>query len=304
MLAEDKDGVARSSPRALRIGITLGVLSAVAFGTMPVFAKYAYDVGAEPIPLLAVRFTTATVLLLAFVAARREPWRLPRSRAVKILLLGGLAYAFEATLYFAALERAPASIVALIFYSYPLWTNLSGFAIGLERFDPRLVVALVLSGAGILMIFSIPSTSLAGPLIALGAALAVTVYYLFAQVLTEGMSPLAAAIHTAGGAALSLTVVSGATGSGLPAGAIVWAMCLGAVTAVAFAALYGAVTRIGSARTSIAHMLEPVTTVLLAAALLGETLTGKILVGALLVVSALPILATKDRRAPIEPPVA
>lgn len=294
----------RGDKGSLRIGITLGVISAVAFGTMPVFAKNAYDVGAQPIPLLAVRFTTAALLLLLFVTIRREGWRLARPRAVKILLLGGLAYAFEATLYFAALERAPASIVALIFYSYPLWTNLSGFAIGLERFDLRLVVALVLSGAGILLIFSIPSTSLAGPLIALGAALAVTVYYLFAQVLTEGMSPLAASIHTAGGAAVSLTIVSGATGARLPAGAIIWAICLGAVTAVAFACLYGAVTRIGSARTSIAHMLEPVTTVLLAAALLGEDLTTKIIIGALLVVSALPILATKDRRAPVETPVA
>ena len=294
----------RGDKGSLRIGITLGVISAVAFGTMPVFAKNAYDVGAEPIPLLAVRFTAAAVLLIAFAALRSEDWRLPRPRAVKILLLGGLAYAFEATLYFAALERAPASIVALIFYSYPLWTNLSGFALGLERFDSRLVVALVLSGAGILLIFSIPSTSLAGPLIALGAALAVTVYYLFAQVLTQGMSPLAAAIHTAGGAAISLSIVSGATGARLPAEAIPWALCLGVVTAAAFVCLYGAVTRIGSARTSIAHMLEPVTTVLLAAALLGESLTAKIGLGAVLVVSALPILATKDRRAPVETPVA
>lgn len=301
MRAADDD---RGGKGPLRIGITLAVISAVAFGTMPVFAKYAYDLGAEPIPLLALRFITAAILLIVFAAARRERWRLPRDRAAKILLLGGLAYAFEATLYFAALERAPASIVALIFYSYPLWTNLSGFAIGLERFDPRLVLALVLSGAGILLIFSIPSTSLAGPLIALGAALAVTVYYLFAQVLTEGMSPLAAAIHTAGGAAVSLSIVSGATGSGLPAGAIPWAICLGTVTAIAFAGLYGAVTRIGSARTAIAHMLEPVTTVLLAAALLDETLTGKIVIGALLVVSALPILATKGRRMPAETPVA
>lgn len=293
----------RGDKGSLRIGITLGVISAVAFGTMPVFAKNAYDVGAQPVPLLAVRFTTAAVLLIAFATLRKESWRLTRPRALRILLLGGLAYAFEATLYFAALERAPASIVALIFYSYPLWTNLSGFALGLERFDPRLLLALALSGAGIVLIFSIPSTSLAGPLIALGAALAVTVYYLFAQVLTQGMSALAAAIHTAGGAAVSLTIVAGATGSGLPTSAIPWAICLGLVTAIAFACLYGAVTRIGSARTAIAHMLEPVTTVLLAAALLGETLTGKVAIGALLVVSALPILATRSRVS-IEAPAA
>jgi drug/metabolite transporter (DMT)-like permease len=60
---------------------------------------------------------------------------------------------------------------------------------------------------------------------------------------------------------------------------------------VAFALLYEAVTRIGSARSAIAAMLEPVTTILLAAILLGEDLSTRILIGAALIVSVLPLLA-------------
>lgn len=143
-------------------GIAFAVTSAVAFGTMPVFAKHAYDLGAEPVPLLAARFTTAAVLLIVFTTLRPEQWRLPRRPTTRVFLLGALAYAFESALFFAALERAPASIVTLVFYSYPLWTSLGGFATRLEPFDRRLLVALVLSGLGLVLIFSVPSTSLAG----------------------------------------------------------------------------------------------------------------------------------------------
>lgn len=281
-------------------GIAFAVISAVAFGTMPVFAKHAYDAGAEPVPLLATRFTTAAILLIAFTTLRHERWHLARPAATRVFLLGALAYAFESALFFVALERAPASIVTLVFYSYPLWTSLGGFATRLEPFDRRLLVALALSGGGLLLIFSVPSTSLAGPLIALGAAFAVTLYYLFAQVVTRGVSPISAAIHTAAGAALSLTTISIATTTELPAAAVMWAGLLGLVTALAFGCLYAAITRIGSARTAVAHMLEPVTTVVLAIALLGEVLTWKIAVGAALVVSALPILAVR-RAAPAAP---
>ena len=286
-------------------GIAFAVTSAIAFGTMPVFAKHAYDAGAEPIPLLAGRFTTAAVVLIIFTTLRRETWRLRRTGATRVFLLGALAYAFESALFFAALERAPASVVTLVFYSYPLWTSLGGFATRLEPFDRRLIAALALSGIGLLLIFSVPTTSLAGPLIALAAALAVTVYYLFAQVVTRDVPSLAAAIHTAAGAAFSLTAVSVATTRELPSGALVWACLLGLVTAIAFACLYAAIIRIGSARTAVAHMLEPVTTVVLAIALLGEVLTWKIALGAALVVSALPILALRrsERAAPpiVEP---
>jgi drug/metabolite transporter (DMT)-like permease len=66
---------------------------------------------------------------------------------------------------------------------------------------------------------------------------------------------------------------------------------------LAFVALYAAIRRIGSSRSSIAMMLEPVTTVVLAAIFLNEALTVRIGLGAALVVAALPLLAS----APAQP---
>jgi drug/metabolite transporter (DMT)-like permease len=289
----------RPTREALLRGIALASLSAVCFGTLPIFAKYAYQDGADPLALLAARFITSTILLAVFAAITKRPVALPHPRALRIFLLGAIGYASESALFFAALTRAPAAVVSLVFYSYPLWTNIGGFATGLEKFQARSLVALGLAGTGIALIFSLPDTPLAGLLLALASALAVTVYYLFAQVFVRKVDPLPAAIHTAAGAGLSLTVASLATGERLPAAAFPEAAGLGSVTAVAFVCLYAALAAIGSAKTATTHMLEPVTTVLLAAVLLGDEISGRVAVGAALIVSALPILAGKKRDRPL-----
>ncbi len=275
--------------RARAIGFA--ILGAVAFGTLAIFAKAAYDEGATPIPLLTIRFLVAAALLAVFQLARGKSLWIGRAAALRLGALGAFGYAFEATLFFAALERAPAAIVGLVFYSYPLWTALAGFATGLEPFRMRLLAALALGIFGIALIFSIPETGLAGPLLALAASLAVTAYFLTAQVFVRDVDPTAAATYTATGAGIACLVGSIVSTQGLPAGAIPAGLALGVVTAVAFACLYAAVARMGSAHTGVAMMFEPVTTVVLAAIFLDEELTIKIAIGTLLVVAALPILA-------------
>jgi drug/metabolite transporter (DMT)-like permease len=264
--------------------------AAAAFGTLAIFAKLAYGEGAGPIALLGARFAIAATLMLAWHAVTRRSVRLPRRKLVPLLLLGGAGYAFESSLFFLALEKAPAAVVELIFYSFPLWVNLIGLAIGLERWRAGVAGALLLGSAGVALIFTVELESLAGPLLALAAAVAVALYFIAAQIVSEGVAPSVAATWTAAGAAVSLSVTALLLGQPLPRGAWGPAAGLGVATAFAFFGLYGAIARVGSARTSIANMLEPVTTVFLAALILDEPLTIRILAGTALVISALPVL--------------
>lgn len=285
---------------AARRGIAAAAAAAVAFGTLAIFAKFGYRADAEVVPLLAGRFWVTSVLLAAFHAATRRPLGVPRGTAVRLLLLGGIGYAAESGLFFAALERAPAGVVSLIFYSYPMLTTLLAWATGLERLRAPTIVALALGSGGIALIFGVPSGGLAGPLLALAAAAAVGVFMVTAQVVVRGVAPAAAATWTAAGAAIVLSGACLAGAGGLPAAALPAAGGLGLATAVAFLLMYTAIARIGSTRTSVAAMLEPVTTLALAALVLDERLTARVLLGAALVVAALPVLATTARRS--EPP--
>lgn len=127
------------------------------------------------------------------------------------------------------------------------------------------------------------------------------VYFVAAQVVTAGVAPTTAAAYTSAGAGISLLGAAALLRPEMPATALGPAAALGAATAVAFVLQYAAIARIGSARVSIANMLEPVATVALAALLLGEPLSARMLAGAALIVAALPVLAGR-RRVPAEVP--
>lgn len=288
------------SRSANKTGIALAASAAVAFGTLSIFAKLAYDSGASALSLLASRFSIATALLGGFHIITGRSMMLDRRDIVRLLLLGGFGYGFEAALFFLALEHAPAGVVGLIFYSYPLWTNILGIATGLERFSIRVLIALGLGTAGVASIFAVSESGLTGPLLALAAAGAVAVYLLMAQVVMRDIPASASALWTGAGAAVTVSIVALATGWDLPLEALPHAGALGFASAIAFALLYAAIARIGSARSSIANMVEPLTTVLLAWIVLGEEIGIRIAIGAAFVVSALPILATAQSRDELE----
>ena len=284
-------------------GIVVASVAAVVFGTFAILAKLAYREGATLLPLLTVRFLVAGVLLVVYhVLSRRTLW-VGRRNVVRLLLLGGLGYAAESALFFLGVERAPAAVISLVFFTYPLWTSLLGFATKLEPYSHRTLVALVLGGGGIALIFSIRVGSLIGPLFALLAAMTLAVYLMVAQVVTAKIEPSVTATWIALGALIAFGTGTLVSGEGFPAGAVDEAVALGAATAVAFVLLFKAIALIGSARVAVASMLEPVATIALAPVLLDEPITGRVVLGAVLVVAALPILATA-KPDPVVPPPA
>ncbi|MDQ3958451.1 MAG: DMT family transporter [Actinomycetota bacterium] len=272
-------------------GIAFASLAAIAFGTTAILAKLGYREGADLVPLLATRFAIAGMVLAAYnLVRRRSPW-VGRRNVVRLLLLGGVGFALESSLFFLGLERAPAGVVSLIFYTYPMWTALFGFATRLEPYRHRTLVALLLGTAGVSLIFSIRLGSLVGPLFALLAAIAVAIYFLVAQIVIADVHPSVAAAWTAVGAAVSFGCATLLTRDALPPGAVDEATALGFVTALAFVLLYESIVLIGSARAAVASMLEPVATLVLAALVLDEVVSSRVVLGAALVVSALPVLA-------------
>jgi drug/metabolite transporter (DMT)-like permease len=278
-------------------GVALGAGAGVAFGSVAILAKLAYDEGAAALPLLTGRFVVASVVLVAFLVATGRTMGVPRLAAVRLLLLGAFGYAFEAFLFFAALERAPAGVVGLIFYSYPLWTTLGGFALRLEPITSRTILALVLGTGGVISVFSVPDASTSGLWLALGAAVAVAGYLTLAHLAMRGVDPYAGAVWTSIGASTSLVVATAISRSAVPTDAAVELIAMGLITALAYVFLYRALVLIGSARLSIAMMLEPIATLVLAAIFLDEDITLRLAVGAVLVVSALPMLSARRRKA-------
>lgn len=95
-------------PLSRTVGIVLCCVSALCFGMLGVFGVNILHEGTGRTTMIALRFTIATLALWAIVAAARRP--LGRGRQIwQPLLMGGLAYALEASLYFLSVQTLPRS---------------------------------------------------------------------------------------------------------------------------------------------------------------------------------------------------
>jgi len=287
----------RSQTRALGVGLI--VLSAASFGVMPILAKVVYRDGAEPVGVLAVRFTCAAILLSVVVAVTRPAG--PRVRRAGgrtlggLLLLGAVGYAGQSTSYFAALTHASAGLVALLLYVYP--ALVVGMVALLHRERPRavtlgcLLVAVVGTG---LTIGPIGGGQVTGALLALLAALFYAGYIVTGARITPRLGPLRSTAVIMVGAAVTLVCWAALIGSRLPSSATGWVALSTLVvlcTVVAPWSFFAGLALVGPVDASTISTLEPVVSVLLGVLLLGERLAGIQLAGAVLVLGAVVVLA-------------
>lgn len=297
------------------VGFLLVLVSATCFGAMAVFGKLAYAEGVSPHTLVLLRFAVAAVLLVAItgaLASRARPTARSATAAsgrtrlvLTALALGALGYATQATLYFSALERVDAALVALVLYTYPVLVTLAAAALGRDRLTPARVTALGLAVGGTALVLAGTGPlgfDTIGVAFALGAALTYTVYILVADTTVQQMSPLTLTTLVMVGAAGALTVravVVGGVDLDVSRAAWFWIACIAVVsTVIASTAFFAGLHRTGPTSASILSTFEPVATAALASVVLGEHLTTLQLAGGALVLgSAVLVQVRRERRA-------
>ena len=294
-----------------RLGILLCLVSAAAFGAMAIFGKLAYEAGVTTLTLLMVRFVLGAAIFAVVLAAR--PALRPRGAARRTLAiglaLGAIGYATQAGLFFAALRRMDAGLLALLLYTYPAWVTLSGFLLGREHPTPRRLVALALSSAGLVVVLAGASSGDfdgLGAAMGVGAAITYTIYILVADGVGPALPPLALSTLVCAGAATTFLVVGALAGElrlGFEAEGWLWLALIAAIsTALAIAAFFAGMARVGPSTASILSTFEPVVTVTLAFLAFEERLSAVQLAGAALVLSAALLLAAPARTPEAAPP--
>jgi drug/metabolite transporter (DMT)-like permease len=291
------------------LGVVLVLISAISFGGMAIFARFAYAAGADVLTVLTLRFLIAAAVLwpaagLGLVARGRRPFAPGRSRR-RLVGLGflGLLYVGQAFGYFAALQFIPASTTALILYTYPALVALLARLFLGDRLDARRVTALLAAPAGLALILGTPAAGLdpRGVVLAAANALIYSVYIVSGARITAGLPPLLASaviMTVAAGVYMTATLVAGRAAA-LALAPPAWPPVLGVAlvsTVVAVTTFFLGLERLGAARTAIVSTFEPVVTVALAAVLLGEALAPVQYLGGALVLAAVLLLAAQPGR--------
>jgi drug/metabolite transporter (DMT)-like permease len=314
--------------RRRAIGIALAAASACGYGSGPLFAKGVYGAGVDWLTLLAWRFLIGALIswawLLAWPASRAALRRLSRRRAIVLLGLGAF-FVCNASTYYAALETVPASLAALILYSYPALVAVVSIRFGRTLQGPRPWVALGIVTLGVaLTIGGIRAGGNPAGVALVVASTLIYVVYIILSARVAGERPGVTAEQRSGGAgadtppAVAAAVMMTGTCAVVVALALVagepvlpwqvpadaWPGILGIAvfsTALAVQAFYAGTARIGASETALVSTVEPVYTITLATLLFGESLAPLQLAGGALVVGGV-IIAQTSPGAAVEVP--
>jgi drug/metabolite transporter (DMT)-like permease len=281
-----------SNPRDDTRGLTLVALSTVAYGVMPILGKVAYAAGVEVIPLLAWRYAMAALLIAAMERGPRPPLR----DRVRLWAIGSI-FVLNSIAYFRALQQIPASVTALVLYTYPVIVALLAALAGVERLTVRAVLAALGAFAGCaLTARGAPSEAPLAPSGIAWALVAAAVYASFVVLSSRfgaGFPARVLALHLAQAAAV-VCAAFGLAGGGL-ALPLDWRGLLAVAgiglvsTVVAMIAFLAGMALVGPTRASVLSSLEVVVTLFLAFLFLGERLGPAQWTGAALILGAVAL---------------
>jgi drug/metabolite transporter (DMT)-like permease len=316
-LAEPLPGVAPArNPHPAR-GYVLYLAAAMLFALNGTVAKSLLLAGIEATRLSQFRATFAFLILLAVVAgANRRALRLRRAELPLLLVFGVLGIAMTQFLYYLAIGRLPIGVALLIEFTAPLVIAL-WFRFGLKHpTRPIVWVALVAALAGLAIVARVWEGLTLDPLgvvFAIGAMLALVVYYLTADLQVQRPNPRDAVSLTMwgmGAAALLWAIVApwwtfpvdafsgtvrlpGAGGPELPAIALAaWMVVMG--TVVPFSLVVLSLQHLRASQASTVGLTEPIIATAIAWVVLGEAFTPVQMAGAAIVLGGV-LVAERNR---------
>lgn len=155
------------------IGAGLVALSALSFGAMAIFARFAFAGGVDVTALLFLRFLIAGGLMAVAMVVSRRRWPTGRN-ALTLVLMGGVGYVAQALCFFMALKHASAGLVALLLYLYPFLVTLLGVQFAGERLTPLRVSAVLAALLGTALTIG---AGLAGRPLGIGLGIAAALIY-------------------------------------------------------------------------------------------------------------------------------
>jgi drug/metabolite transporter (DMT)-like permease len=268
------------------VGAVLCTISAAGFASLSILGKLAVQLGLSLVTILSLRFGVAALLLAFFLKAIKRRrlffgWR----ETIPLILLGSVGYTGQSTLYFASLERNPASISSLLLYVYPVFVALLSWVLNRKGPSRREIGATIIVSTGVVLTVSNDTLILSlstsvdplGVVLVLASAAWYAGYIVTSDRYVHTAGPWVSTAWIALGAGLSFLLMGAFTQtlnfrlSG-DAAMILLAMVL-LCTIMALGTFLAGMGRVGPTAASLLSTLEPIFTVILALFFLEEYLS-------------------------------
>jgi drug/metabolite transporter (DMT)-like permease len=275
-------------------GIILVSISAISFGTLAIFGRYAYAGGLDTFTLLFLRFSFSTILMVILLAWQRQT--LPRGKTLwQLVGMGAIGYVGQSFCYLSAIKYASAGLVALLLYLYPIFVAiLSSIFLKVKLTFPK-IAALALAVLGAFFTANPQGGQWLGIFLALSSALIYSIYIVVGSGVMKKVSSVQSSTVIFTSASLVYGIMIAINGVQWPDSRSGWLAIAGMTliaTVIPVATFLAGLKRIGPTNAAMLSTLEPMVTVLLAALLFGEILRPLTLLGGALILAGV-ILMTR-----------
>lgn len=301
-------------------GVAYASGAALLFAVNGSVSKTVLESGLSSLRLVELRSAGAALcLLLAVLVTRPRSLRATPREAGFLVVAGIIGIGLVQWLYFVAIGRLPVGIALLLEYLAPVLVVVWVRFVRREQVRARIWGALVLSVLGLVVVAEawrgLRLDGL-GVLAGLGAAMSLAAYYLTSERGLGRRDPLSLAAWTFAAAAVFWSVLQPwwtfpwgdlaravplpgpLPEVSVPAGLlVVWVVVLG--TVVPYGLILLALRSLGSARTGLLGMAEPVLAALVAYLVLGEALSPVQLLGGAVVLIGIVLAETARQPAPV-----
>lgn len=272
-------------------GITYAVSSAVAFGTIPIFAVIAYSGGVNTITTAFLRFLIASMILFFILRYKKIPIQVSRRLLGRLSFLSIAGYAATCLTLFMSYNYIPVGLATTLHFTYPAIVTVSSVLIFKEKLEPMKLFSLALSIIGVCILADSgkAAISLKGVIFALASGVFYSLYTIeLSRAEIKVMEGLLLTFYVSLLSSASIFIFGAATGSlifTIQPSVIFGVLGLALIcTVFAILAYYKAVQIIGPSDTAILSTFEPVTGVVLGMLVFGEKLSLSATIGSLLII--------------------
>ena len=285
------------------LGILLGLVSAVAYGTNPLFGVPLIRVGFQVDSMLLFRFLLGGFVVFLIACFRKSNFKVGVRQCAALATLGFL-FAFSAEALFQSFKLMSASVASTLLFLYPIFTASIMWAFFGERLNKFLFLALVLSLTGVILLFKDEGNagvSLLGIAIVVLSALTYSLYIICIKKTSVcNMDGLVLTFYALTFAGIFTLLKSLACGTfQLPSNAfeLYNTLALAFVpTALAIASIAYSIKYSGATIAAILGAFEPITAVSIGVLFLGEPFTLQFALAIVLILASAFLIVAGSRR--------
>ncbi|HEX6012167.1 MAG TPA: DMT family transporter [Geminicoccaceae bacterium] len=280
-------------------GVLLVLASTVAFAIGPTAAKLALDNGSNTLTVVTLRGVVGAALMGLLVPLSRQGFAIDR-RALRWCLYCGVFYSLTVHGFIGSVAYVPVSVAVLVFFTHPILVAVVAHFRGGDCLTARKLLLAVAALAGLALALGpgLGTLDSAGVALAALAAVAMCGMILCSARAQERATSTQVNLYATAASTIAFASLTTALAAWAPpSNTIGWLGIAGAGAGIGIGLLtfFAALRHLSPVRATMLSNIEPLISILFAAAILGERLGPPQWVGVALVIGALVLFETADR---------